>query len=101
MARPVTATDFLRDPAKLAAAPVYAVFGPEDYLRRKCLTVLRKSLEQRKFELKRAEPDDSIAPILDELRSPAMFGASMAIFVTNRRVGNRQEVTTRFKEELL
>lgn len=101
MTQPVTATDFLREPGKLPAAPVYAVFGPEDFLRRRCLRLLLDNLKKRGMETRRVDPGDSIAPLLDELRSPSMFGADLALVVTNRRVGNRQEASTKFKEELL
>lgn len=101
MPTPVPANDFLRDPAKLPAAPVYAVFGPEDYLRGKCLRALLSSLEKRGMEIKRMEPEDTLTRVLDELRSPSLFGGALAIVIGNRRVGNRQEATTRFKEEFL
>jgi DNA polymerase III delta subunit len=101
MATPISATDFLRDPDKLPQSPIYAVFGSEAYLRRKCLGVLLRGLQSRKFEVKRVDPTDSIAPVLDELRSPSMFGGALAVVLTNRREGNRQEATTRFKEEWL
>jgi DNA polymerase III delta subunit len=101
MAKPQPAMEYLRQPDKLAEAPVYAVFGPEDYLRRRCLKALLKQLEARGFEAKRMEPEDTLAPVLDELRSPSMFGGATAVVIGNRRVGNRQEATTRFKEEFL
>jgi DNA polymerase III delta subunit len=101
MPTPLPASDFLRAPDKVGDAPIYAVFGPEDYIRRKCLRALVDGLKQRGFEVKRTEPDDSIAPLLDELRSPSMFGGAVAAVVVNKRVGNRQEVSTRFKDELL
>jgi DNA polymerase III delta subunit len=98
---PTPASDFLRSPDKLPQAPIYAVFGPEDYLRRKCLRLLLSGLEKRGYEVKRVEPEDTLARVLDELRSPSMFGGALAVVVSNRRVGNRQEATTRFKEEWL
>lgn len=101
MTQPVPATDFLREPGKLPAAPIYAVFGPEDFLRRRCLRLLLDGLRERGMETRRVDPADSIAPVLDELRSPSMFGADLAVVIANRRIGNRQEATTRFKDELL
>lgn len=97
---PTPALDFLRKP-ELAHAPVYAVFGPDDYLRGKCLKLLLAALVKRGFEIKRIEPEDSLARVLDELRSPSLFGGATAVVVRNQRVGNRQEATTRFKEEWL
>jgi DNA polymerase III subunit delta len=101
MAKPQPGMEFLHKPDGLAEAPVYAVFGPEDYLRRRCLKALLNVLKDRGFEPRRMEPDDTLAPVLDELRSPGMFGGAAAVVLSNRRVGNRQEITTRFKEELL
>jgi DNA polymerase III delta subunit len=101
MAKPVPGIDFLRDPDQLGKAPIYAVFGPEDFVRRRCLKALLASLEKQGFERRRVEVEDSLAPVLDELRSPSLFGGAAAVVVGNRRVGNRQEATTRFKEEFL
>jgi len=101
MPKPVAGIDFLKDPGKLGEAPVYAVFGAEDYLRRKCLKALLAQLAARGFEARRVHPEDTLAPVLDELRSPSLFGGASAVVVENRRIGNRQEATTRFKEEFL
>ncbi|MBZ0135870.1 MAG: DNA polymerase III subunit delta [Planctomycetes bacterium] len=100
MPKPVPATDFLKAPDKLGKAPVYAVFGAEDYLRRKCLKVLLGVLEQRGLEIRRVHVDDNIARLLDDLRSPSLFGGNFAAVVLNQRQGARHEVTTRFKDEL-
>ena len=100
MAKPLSATDFLKAPDKLAPAPVYAVFGPEEYLRRKCLKVLLGLLEKRGLEIRRTHVDDNIATLLDDLRSPSLFGGDFAAVVLNQRQGPRHEVTTRFKDEL-
>lgn len=80
---------------------MYAVFGPDAYLRGKCLSLLLDSLRKRGLELRRIEPEESLARVLDELRSPSLFGGALAVVVRNQRVGNRQEATTRFKEEWL
>lgn len=100
MPKPTPATDFLKAPDKLDKAPVYAVFGPEEYLRRKCLKALLGVLEKRGLEVRRVHVDDSIAHLLDDLRSPSLFGGDFAAVVLNQRQGPRHEVTTRFKEEL-
>lgn len=100
MPKPLTATDFLKAPETLDKAPVYAVFGAEDYLRRKCLKTLLSVLEKRGLEIRRGHVDDSIASLLDDLRSPSLFGGDFAAVVLNQRQGPRHEVTTRFKEEL-
>jgi DNA polymerase III delta subunit len=98
--KPVPATDFLKAPDKLEKAPVYAVFGPEEFLRRKCLKALLSVLESRGLEIRRFHVEDTIATLLDELRSPSLFGGPFAAVVLNQRRGPRHEVTTRFKEEL-
>lgn len=100
MPKAVPAAKFLQDPAQLAEAPVYAVFGKEEFLRRKCLKLLLEQLEQRGLEIRRASPGDTIAPLLDDLRSPSLFGGDFACVLLNQRVGPRHEATTRFKEEL-
>lgn len=100
MPKPTPATDFLKAPDKLEKAPVYAVFGPEDYLRRKCLKALVGVLEKRGLEIRRVHVEDSIANLLDDLRSPSLFGGDFAAVVLNQRQGPRHEVTTRFKDEL-
>ncbi|MBX3473432.1 MAG: DNA polymerase III subunit delta [Planctomycetes bacterium] len=101
MPAPVPASAFLKDPKGLPAAPVYAVFGPEAWLRRRCLQQLCESLNARGLEVRRASIGDSAASLLDELRSPSMFGGAFAIVVRNERQGPRHEDSTRFKEELL
>lgn len=100
MPKPVPATDFLKAPDKLEKAPVYAVFGPEEYLRRKCLRALLATLQTRGLEIRRVHVEDTIANLLDDLRSPSLFGGDFAAVVLNQRVGPRHEVTTRFKDEL-
>ncbi|MCA8915293.1 MAG: DNA polymerase III subunit delta [Planctomycetes bacterium] len=100
MPKPIPATDFLKAPDKLEKAPVYAVFGAEEFLRRKCLKTLTGVLAERGLEIRRAQVDDGIANLLDDLRSPSMFGGDFAAIVLNQRVGPRHEVSTRFKEEL-
>lgn len=99
MPKPIPAADFLKVPDKLEPAPVYAVFGPEEFLRRKCLRALMTLLESRGFEIRRVHVDDSVANLLDDLRSPSMFGGDFAAVVLNQRQGPRHEVTTRFKDE--
>ncbi|MCA8913581.1 MAG: DNA polymerase III subunit delta [Planctomycetes bacterium] len=76
------------------------MFGPEQYLRRKCLRALLQQLESRGLEIRRVEVTDNIATLLDDLRSPSLFGGDFAAVVLNQRVGPRHEVTTRFKDEL-
>lgn len=100
MPKAIPAVDFLKAPDKLEAAPVYAVFGAEEFLRRKCLQSLLKVLQSRQLEIRRVQVDDNIAGLLDELRSPSMFGGAFAAVVLNKRVGPRHELTTRFKDEL-
>lgn len=99
MPKPTPVADFLKAPDKLGLAPVYAVFGPEEFLRRKALGALLTVLKSRGLDIRRVQVDDSVARLLDDLRSPNMFGASFAAVVTNERQGPRHEVTTRFKEE--
>jgi DNA polymerase III delta subunit len=98
--KPIPSADFLKAPDKLAKAPVYAVFGGEDFLRRKCLKALLGVLAVRGLEIRRVQVEDGISTLLDDLRSPSMFGDDFAAVVLNQRVGPRHEVTTRFKEEL-
>lgn len=100
MPKPVPATDYLKSPDTLAVAPVYAVFGAEDFLRRRCLAALSATLQARGLEVRRVHVEDSIARLLDDLRSPTLFGGAFAAVVLNQRVGPRHEVTTRFKDEL-
>ncbi len=99
MAKSIPALQYLRKPEDLPAAPVYAVYGDEDYLRRRALSVLCDHLKKRGLEIKRVHDLDSIAPLLDELRSPNMFGGAAAFVVSNRREGPRHEASSRFKEE--
>jgi DNA polymerase III subunit delta len=100
MPTPVSASEFLRARKPLPEAPVYAVFGPQDFLRESALAMLAEQLRGRGLEVRRAAEQDSIAAVLDELRSPSLFGGRFALVLRNRREGNRQEATTRFKEEL-
>ena len=100
MPKPIPASDFLNAPDKIGKAPVYAVFGAEPFLRRKCLNALTGVLEQRGLEIRRTQIDDSIATLLDDLRSPSLFGGDFAAVLLNQRVGPRHEVSTRFKDEL-
>ena len=100
MPKLLSATDYLRDPESIPEAPIYAVFGDDDYLRRKALRLLLGVLKARGHEIRRADPEDSIANTLDELRSPSLFSGAFALVIENRRQGPRHEVTTRFKEEL-
>lgn len=100
MPKPIPAIDFLKAPDKLPKAQVYAVFGAEDFLRRRCLKALTGLLSDRGLEIRRAQVEDNIASLLDDLRSPSMFGGDFAAVVLNQRVGPRHEVSTRFKEEL-
>lgn len=99
--KPTPATEFLRAPDKLAAVPVYAVFGPEDYLRRKCLNLLLEALRKRGLEPQRAPEDITAAGLLDTLRTPPMFSGPVALVVLNQRSGPRQEASTRFKDEFV
>ena len=99
MAKAIPASKFLGSSDSLEHAAVYAVFGPEDFLRRRCLSTLLDGLKQRGFEIKRVEITDSATRLLDDLRSASMFGDATAYVVGNRRVGNRQEASTKFKEE--
>lgn len=101
MPEPIAAAAFLKAPEKLPEAPVYAVFGPESWLRRRCLQGLCNVLRGRKFEVRRVEAADSVAPVLDELRSPGLFGGACALVLRSERQGNRHEEVSRFKEELL
>lgn len=99
--KPTAAAEFMRAPDKLAPAPVYAVFGPEDYLRRSCMQLLLETLRKRGLEPQRAPDDASAAGLLDILRTPPMFTGPVALIVHNQRIGPRLEASTRFKEELL
>jgi DNA polymerase III delta subunit len=98
--KPIAAIDFLKAPDKLEKAPIYAVFGPEEFLRRKCLRALTGVLAKRGLEIRRVQVEDNIARLVDDLRSPSMFGGDFAAVVLNQRVGPRHEITTRFKDEL-
>lgn len=100
MPKAVPALQYLREPEKLERAPIYAVYGDEDYLRRRALLVLCEQLRKRGFEIKRIHDLDNVTTLLDDLRSPNMFGGATAYVVTNRREGPRHEASTRFKEEL-
>ena len=99
MPKPIPALQFIKNPGALPAAPIYAVYGDEDYLRRRALNLLCEGLAARGMEIRRVQEVESVAPLLDELRSPNMFGGAIAFVVGNRREGPRQEVSTRFKEE--
>lgn len=101
MPAPVAASAFLKNPRSLPESPIYAVFGPEAWVRRRCVEALCEALKGRGLEIRRVNVADSIAPLLDELRSPAMFGGPFAAVVRNERQGPRHEDSTRFKEELL
>lgn len=101
MPAPVAAPAFLKSAPSLPEAPVYAVFGPEAWLRRRCLQRLCESLAARGLEIRRVDPGENLARFLDELRSPPMFGGPFAAVVRNERQGPRHEDTTRFKEEWL
>ncbi|MBP9891745.1 MAG: DNA polymerase III subunit delta [Planctomycetes bacterium] len=99
MPKAFPALQYLRKPEDLPVAPIYAVYGDEDYLRRRALGVLCEQLKKRGLEIKRVHDLDTIAPLLDELRSPNMFGGAAAFVVSNRREGPRHEASSRFKEE--
>lgn len=98
--KPENAYKLLDDASALPDSPVYAVFGPNGWLRAKALKALLDVLASRGAEIRRFDDLDTIAPVLDELRTPGMFGGSSVLVIRNRRVGNRHEVTTRFKDEL-
>lgn len=99
MPKALAALQYLSKPDALPAAPIYAVYGDEDYLRRRALAKLCEQLKGRGFELKRLHDLETVAPLLDELRSPSLFGGAVACVVSNRREGNRHEASTRFKDE--
>ena len=99
MPKAIAALQYLRAPDSLPASPIYAVYGDEDYLRRRALKLLCEQLKKRGLEIKRVHDLDAIAPLLDELRSPNMFGGATAFVVSNRREGPRHEASSRFKEE--
>jgi DNA polymerase-3 subunit delta len=99
MAKAINALQYLRAPESLPAAPIYAVYGDEDYLRRRALNLLCEQLKKRGLEIKRVHDLDVVAPLLDELRSPNMFGGATAFVLSNRREGPRHEASSRFKEE--
>ncbi|MCC6573257.1 MAG: DNA polymerase III subunit delta [Planctomycetes bacterium] len=96
----IPALSFIKNPASLPDAPIYAVYGGEDYLRRRALAALIEILRtKRKLEIKRVRELEAASALLDDLRSPSMFGGGFAIVLANAREGNRQEPSTRFKEE--
>ncbi len=95
----IPALSFIKNPATLPEAPVYAVYGGEDYLRTRALELLADALRKRSLEIRHVRQLETAGPLLDELRSPSMFGGGFAAIVTNAREGNRQEASTRFKEE--
>ncbi|MHC4841572.1 MAG: DNA polymerase III subunit delta [Planctomycetota bacterium] len=99
MPKAIPASEFLRNPEKLEVAPIYTVFGPEDFLRRRCLTTLLAGFRAQGFEVRRVDIKDSASALLDELRSVSMFGDATVFVVRNQRIGNRQEASTKFKEE--
>jgi DNA polymerase III delta subunit len=99
MPKALPALQYLRAPEKLEHAPVYAVYGDEEYLRRRALAALCASLQKRGVEIRRVHDLESVASLLDELRSPNLFGGPVAFVVANRREGPRHEVSSRFKEE--
>lgn len=101
MPTPIPAATFLKNPKAIAVAPVYAVFGPEAWVRRRAVTLLGQQLAERGLEVRRGQVGDSIARVLDELRSPALFGGAFALVLANERQGPRHEDSTRFKDELL
>ncbi|KAA0218338.1 DNA polymerase III subunit delta [bacterium] len=99
MPKAIPAISYLRTPDSLPAAPIYAVFGDEEWLRRRALRTLTESLTRRGLDVRRIHDLESAAPLLDELRSPNMFGGALAMVVVNHRQGPRHEASTRFKEE--
>jgi len=101
MPTPIAAAAFFKNPAALPVAPIYAVFGPESWVRRRAVNVLGQQLAGRGLEVRRGQAGESMARVLDELRSPAMFGGAFALVLANERQGPRHEDSTRFKEELL
>jgi len=101
MPTPVPAAAFLKGGKPLPDAPIYAVFGPEAWVRRRCVETLCGHLKSRGLEIRRATVGDSIGSFLDELRSPPMFGGAFAAVVRNERQGPRHEDSTRFKDEFV
>ncbi|MDC1142751.1 DNA polymerase III subunit delta [Planctomycetota bacterium] len=99
MPKALPAADFLKNPDMLEAAPIYAVFGAEDFLRRRCLATLTDRFKGSGMDVRRVDLTDNATGLLDELRSASMFGDATAFVVRNQRVGNQQEASTKFKEE--
>jgi DNA polymerase III delta subunit len=99
MAKAIPALQYLRKPEDLPVSAIYAVYGDEDYLRRRALNQLCEQLKKRGFEIKRVHELDTVATLLDDLRSPNMFGGATAYVLSNRREGPRHEASSRFKEE--
>lgn len=99
MPKAIAALSYLRAPDSLPAAPIYAVYGDEEWLRKRAMQTLTDSLKKRGLDVRRIHDLENAAPLLDELRSPNMFGGALACVVVNQRQGPRQEASTRFKEE--
>ncbi len=81
------AIDFLRDPAKVAAKPIYAVFGDDVFLRRETMTVICRVIlgnEADEMAVVRFAGDHAkLADVLDEVRTLSFFSKRKVVIVEN------------------
>ncbi|MCK6440072.1 MAG: DNA polymerase III subunit delta [Planctomycetes bacterium] len=82
--------------------PVITVTGDDPFICEETLRGLRRHLENSGYTLERF--DDAERPaseLIRSLRTASLFGGKTAILVRSQRMGNRQEIAARFKDELL
>jgi DNA polymerase-3 subunit delta len=81
----VHAIEFLKDPAKVAAKPVYAVFGDDAFLRRETLKEVRNAVlpgQDDELSVARfAGNEASLADVLDELHTLPFFSNRRLVIV--------------------
>jgi len=81
------AIDFLRDPAKVPAKAVYAVFGDDVYLRRETLVAISRIIlgaDGEEMSISRFAGDQAkLADVLDEVRTLSFFSKQKVVIVEN------------------
>ncbi|MHC5540417.1 DNA polymerase III subunit delta, partial [Singulisphaera rosea] len=79
------AIDFLRDPAKTPAKPVYAVFGDDTFLRRESLVAITKQalggVDDDLAVTRFAGEQTGLADVLDEVRTLPFFSKRKVVIV--------------------
>jgi DNA polymerase-3 subunit delta len=100
MPKTLHAVNYLADPGQFPPQPVCAFFGDESFLKRRTLLEIRRAVldsDEGDFSLSSFEGKTSLLrDVLDELSTPAMFGAGRRLIV----VEEADEFVTRYRAEL-